>query len=260
MARKPFRSESANALLLHAKRRISELEGLEKTFSDTHPYEVLKDPHTYPGQVLYIAKIVSTPPIELAPVAFDVLHALRSSLDHVVFDASRWLGGNPRPKFTKFPFGKTKQDAIDDLGRKKSEVPLALRAYLLSHKPYRRGNKALWGLNDLRNSKVHKTLGTVGMASGSTVIGRWPRGGHIGHLTGIPLNQWDGRKHQLTYLRATTHEDVNVDIEIIVRITFGDSPAFKGKPAISVLKQLHSVCSDIVAGVEAEATRLTALT
>jgi len=126
------------------------------------------------------------------------------------------LGGKPSPKFTKFPFGKTKKNASDDLGRKKSEVPIELQKFLLSFKPYRRGNRAIWGLNDLRNEKIHRTLGTMAIANTRVLFGD----GIIGRLHFDTASKWDGRKNQLTYLEARSADNINVDINITINVTF----------------------------------------
>ncbi|WP_147373324.1 hypothetical protein [Henriciella mobilis] len=253
MPRNPtFESRSAQTILAHADLRLRELETAEKVFNERCPYRLFTERDFDTGHILFKAKIIESPPLSMVPIAFDVLGALRSSLDHVVYDASKRLGGKPRPKYTKFPFGKTKGGAKNDLGRKRSEVPAALHPYLLSFKPYMRGNKTLWALNEFRNHKIHRTLGLLAMATTTFAINT----GRIGVLHFDQVSEWDGRKRELTYLRATRVEDVNVEMQVSLNVTFQEIPSLKREPAIRLLRKMLADCQKIVSGVESKTVDL----
>ena len=82
-----------------------------------------------PNVLLKVSFPADAPP-RISALAFDAINCIRSSLDHCVFDAARIVGGKPSPKYTKFPHGKTKTDAENDLIRKKAEVPAVLHPLL----------------------------------------------------------------------------------------------------------------------------------
>tara|TARA_Y100001001_G_C7926429_1_gene280577 strand:+ start:63 stop:833 length:771 start_codon:yes stop_codon:yes gene_type:complete len=247
-----FESRSAQTLLAHADLRLRELETAEQVFNEQRPYRLFTDKDSDTGHILFKAKITESPPYSMVPIASEILGALRSSLDHVVYDASKRLGGKPRPKYTKFPFGKSKSGAKGDLGRKRSEVPDSLHPYLLSFKPYMRGNKTLWALNEFRNHKIHRTLGLMAIATTSFSFNT----GRIGALHFDQVSEWDGRKRELTYVRATRADDIDVEVEVTLNVTFQEIPLLKREPAVRLLRKMRAECQKIVSGIESKTTEI----
>lgn len=248
--------ESAKLLLNRAKTHRAEFETISRNFNEQRPYKMFRDYDLKAGTVLFKAKIHSFP-IELSAITFDILNCLRSSLDHCVFDSSVILGGRPKPEYTKFPFGKTKAAALQDLPRKRAEVPEIIRPYLMSFKPYQRGNKALWSLNKLRNDKIHRTLSVMAIANQSVGFGS----GHIGTLHIDHMKPfWDSGKMELTYMTASYVENVNIDIHIDVFVTFGNETPFAGEPAIGIFDKLIAIVEGVLSGIETETMRLVELT
>jgi hypothetical protein len=245
---------SAKVLLTMAEVHIGEFERVALAYVNGRPYTLFTEVDPKSGNTLFKAKIAHEPPKILSAHAFVILSCLRSSLDHAVYDSARILGGHPKPESTKFPFGPTRRQAKKDLEKKKSQVPPELARFLLKLKPYKRGNRALWAMNQLRNQKIHRTLSVMAIANRGIGFGV----GHIGLLEAFSVSsRWNSRKMELTYMAAAKAEDININIHIQPLVILGYGTPLAGKPAVPALKQLLGVAVGIVLGIEAETPRLT---
>jgi hypothetical protein len=99
----PF--ESPKLLVDRAKRDLTEFKEVESVFLSKRTYAFFteNDPKTW--DMVFKAKPDGELPKDIPVIVFDVINCLRSSLDHAVYDSSALLGGDSKPKYTKFPFG-----------------------------------------------------------------------------------------------------------------------------------------------------------
>jgi hypothetical protein len=223
---------------------------LEYAYRDEHPYELFREIDPATGDKLYKARLTSEIPAEASAIAFDIFNELRSALDHAVFDAAVLLGGAPKPKYTKFPFGSDAESAANDLPRKRAEVPECIRPFLLSFKPYPAGNRALWALNEMRNGKIHQTLvGSVGAAQ----VGFNEA---IGSLSFDMTPIRDMAKNEITYMRVHRGSSMKGKGNVTALIAFAEGSAFSGDPAVIVFEELFDIVGGIITGIEAETGRL----
>jgi hypothetical protein len=103
---------------------------------------------------------------DLLAMAGDVLHNLRSALDHLVYHLA--LVADPDAsddvlRKVAFPIGKSLED-YRTLRTRKMEGVIESRAveFIDSLKPYKSGNEALWRLNEANNIDKHRKLISVG--------------------------------------------------------------------------------------------------
>jgi hypothetical protein len=249
----PF--ESAKTLLHRAQQHITEFDAWLLAYRNGNPYEVFHDYDVASDKTTHKARVTKPPPGILAGIAFDCVNCLRSSLDHAVFDASKALSGNPSPKYTKFPFGIDAASAANDLRRKHSQVPECLHPFLLAQKPYPHsngGNQTLWGLNELRNGKIHQILAAVISGGGSTGVNILGSGRSVFTV----MSEWDGSKNEYTFLVTGGANEVPLDVRFTIDVQFGQSTPFADKPAPGSLKEMFTVAAGIVFGIEAETARL----
>ncbi len=248
--------KSPELLLRRAKTHIAEFEALEKRFVESKPYRQFIENDPENGDILHKASITADMPEFLPVILFDALNCMRSSLDHAVFDSSIVLTGRANPKYTKFPFGGTKEQAANELKRKHSEVPECMHPFLLAFGPFdpqNGGNKALYGLNEMRNGKIHRTLTEAAIAIQSIGFGA----GYIGKMIGNILSVWDRNKRELTYMRLSVSENVHININISVFVAFDEGTTFVKQPAVATLKELLGIIEGIVAAIKAETARLS---
>lgn len=247
----PF--SSSRLLLERAREHLDQFNHLEGIFVAKNPYTHFSqiDPDT--GE--HVFKVKATEPTKkLSVIAFDIINCIRSALDHAVFDSARVIGGKPHPKYTKFPFGKTADDAARDLSRyKDGEVPEAIRPYLLRFEPYEGGKEALWELNELRNGKIHRILQSFPIAQSGVGFGN----GWIGNVTLSTCNEWDNENRELTYMRFAAGADYDVEIDVSVRVILGDTSLLGAEPAAEIFAKFIEVGERIRLGIKAETKRLS---
>jgi hypothetical protein len=246
----PF--ESSAVLLARARKHVDEFEAAEKWFTDGKPYKLINKIDPQSGAIFMVAKVTKPIPAELSAIAFDAVNCLRSALDHAVFDSAERLGGKPKPKYTKFPFGLTADDAANDLPRKHSEVPESIRPFFLSFEPYKGGKHALWEMNELRNSKIHRILEATVARTGNVGI----TDGDIDRLDWRVIDKWDSRHSELTILEIAAGSRAKVNMRVSVKIAFQEGTPFGTKRALEVLRELVTVTNGIAKGIEAETARL----
>jgi hypothetical protein len=146
-----------------AKKHVVELDTAISVFLDTGPYEIgtKRDPNT--RQLIYYLARVENTPADLAAIAGDALHNLRSSLDHLMWLLTLANGQTPGEK-TYFPIS---DDAAKHAAKQATiEASIGPNAanVLNSFQPYKSGNNDLWRLHKLNNFHKHRLLVTVGSA------------------------------------------------------------------------------------------------
>jgi hypothetical protein len=103
---------------------------------------------------------------DLSNIVFDAANNARSALDQVAYTTAQ-LRGVSQPKSAKFPFGPTKEYMCNNARGGCKDVPPEIVTLFKSFKPYKEGNNALWGLNELANTPKHKLLVPVSIGNAS---------------------------------------------------------------------------------------------
>jgi len=115
-------------------------------------------------------KKVPSLPFDVAATAGDVIHNLRSALDHLAYHLVA-VGMECAPvlpltavemRQIEFPIAESSEKYESDKARKtKRMLPEAIDA--IDHlRPYKTGNEALWRIHELDNIDKHRTLFTLG--------------------------------------------------------------------------------------------------
>lgn len=146
-----------------ARQLMDELHAAVHGFLATAPYEggIRHDDAT--NERVYFLKSVRQPPIGLASLVGDILHNLRSALDHLAHELVVVGTGNEGPhRHVYFPLSEdaTRFEA-ETPGKVKGMRPEAIAA-IEALKPYRGGNNVLWRLHRLNIIDKHRTLIIVG--------------------------------------------------------------------------------------------------
>jgi hypothetical protein len=145
-----------------AKHHVKELESALVAFRETCPYETgaKKDPET--GYVIHYAVRVDDPGPEVAGLAGEAIHQLRSALDHLAAQLVR--SHSPRMDIDKvsFPISDEPKEgkAVPDT-RVKGMSDEAIKA-IDAIEPWKGGaGRDLWVLHKLNNIDKHRMLVTV---------------------------------------------------------------------------------------------------
>lgn len=248
---RPFKS--SRLLLARAQEHIDQFNHLENGFLARNPYSYFTDRDPETGQTRYKIKVSQRIGDRLPVIAFDIVNCLRSALDHAVFDSAKAIGGTPKPRDTKFPFGATREQAERNLDRYKgSEVPLEIRPVLLEFEPFKGGALKIWELNELRNQKIHRILKVIS-ASANTV--------HFGdgtmNATISMCSEWDDELNELTYMRIEEGATGTSRLYPSVNIAFVDRELFGGESTQRVFSSLLHSVKTIVERIEQETSRLS---
>jgi hypothetical protein len=143
-----------------AKKHIRDLEVARERFLAEEParYSTKFDSQT--GYELFYITDLRTPPAEFGLIAGDVIHNLRSALDHLAWQLVLANGQTPGNQ-TGFPIFD--EAAKYKAGRRRYVQGMAQSAVdaIDAAKPYKGGNDALWVLHSLDIADKHHALLTT---------------------------------------------------------------------------------------------------
>ena len=245
----PF--DSPKFLVQWAAHHLHKFNATEESFIASVPAAKVVEKNE--GEEFFTHKIRLLAQISPAPalLAFDILNALRSALDHAMYASVVALTGK-EPTNSKFPFGDTEEKALTDVGRKgKNPCDPNIIQRALKFKPWRdNGNEPLWAINALRNIKNHQNLIDVQLYPSETIISD----GYVkGFIWTTPY--YDSEKRELIYMR-TWERDHSTNINCGVCFVFGAKSKLPGRSCRSIFDDMVRVTQEIVLGLEAETARL----
>jgi hypothetical protein len=154
------RLDRIRAVVTRAKQNLRDFELGLKAFYDSTPYEVRHkiDPQA-PKRIYYLAKLTPVP-FELTAIARDVIHNLRSPLDHIA-DAlvSDARAGAPPNWVVYYPISGSASNYPATRRGKIKGVRQEIIDAIDATEPYKGGKgHALWQLNELDKLGKHRDL------------------------------------------------------------------------------------------------------
>jgi hypothetical protein len=244
-----------------AKEHIGQLEAEIRSFFMTDPYKVgtKRDPQT--RKLIYYLVSVREAPAKLSAITGDVIHNLRSALDHLAYHLVLVGGGSPS-KQTYFPISDSAAKyKTESIGKIKGMRPDAIKA-INAIKPYRGGNDALWRLHRLNNVDKHRLLITVGSAYRSANIGphahrmikqAWTDSG-FNDAEKIPVLDIFLRPADRMFPLKAGNElfidgpdaEVNEQMQFRFEIAFGEPQVVEGEPLLETLQSMADSVNHLV--------------
>src|ERR1051325_3198101 len=85
-----------------AKQHLRDLEVVRNSFINGNSYRIEREYHQQAGHNIYRVFDIQTPPAEIGLLAGDVIHNLRSALDHLAYQLV-YVNGAAHSKQTAFP-------------------------------------------------------------------------------------------------------------------------------------------------------------
>lgn len=162
---RPFRRRSLNdplAKISRAGEHLVSLKAEAREFLASSPWQNTRDTERAPEFVLYTFKVVRTPPKRVALIVADVVHNLRSALDHLAWQLARTTTETPYDR-TFFPI--LKKDTAQSRRTFASalrDVPPEAQRIIAGFQPYQAGDEAenhpLWILQSLWNIDKHRAI------------------------------------------------------------------------------------------------------
>jgi hypothetical protein len=169
-----------------AKSHLDDLVEAIKRFYETDPYDgVVKDnPETQRRE--FTVTQADPLPDELALISGDVIHNLRSALDHLIWQLIIANGGKPNEN-AAFPIWRSESKFKSSRPGYAKGVSKQALDLLYGLKPYKGGNDALWRIHKLDIVDKHRLLLTVAMRHESVIL---DLGGMANKLLGSDV-KWD---------------------------------------------------------------------
>jgi hypothetical protein len=166
--------------------------------------------------------------------AGDIVHNLRSALDHLAWELAKWKTGLPKkPNQCCFPIGRSLDNykAIKRGGAVAGMSPEAKKA-IDDLRPYKEGNEPLWRIHHLDIVDKHRHLLITGY--------------QISFLgTGLP-GTWSTVKEEPTYFFGLFEDDFQGEDERSPQPTAAELEVAHMKPLIPSLNELLVFSEDLI--------------
>ena len=144
-----------------AKKHLLDLETLLKQFRNERLNVVGSKGDFKAGHATHFHVDLPILPFDALAAAGDIVHNLRSALDHLAYQLVVVGSGKEPSRRVEFPIARD-HAAYEDGKAKKVEGmrPLAVK-HIDNLQPYKGGNQLLWRIHELDNIDKHRTLFTV---------------------------------------------------------------------------------------------------
>jgi hypothetical protein len=236
------------AKLRRAQVHLDELYSAGRRYADSRPYSIREEREIEHGNLYrkFFVDHVDPIPGNLALAMGDCVQNTRAALDHLAWQLVLAAGNTPTDStaFPIFDSGLTKKGKVRNIRVDGGIDPGAL-ALVKCSQPYTRrndpSNDPLAILHDLSNIDKHRTVLLVGVSYDAIA---WFRDSH--RLT----RSWTSPNDPLTLERNAqvgalgfsdpTHPEanVNVDIKLSLRVTFGQGERCEGQIVADVLQKV----------------------
>jgi hypothetical protein len=229
-----------------AKKHLADLIAIRNTFigqAEPDMIKVYTDPETG-NEITKITKIVAPPP-DIALIAGDAIHNLRSALDHLAYQLVFVKTKKKPPSSIYYPiFADAKSYETGKIGKVKGMSKEA-EDLIDASKPYLGGTDELYWLHTLDIAdKHHALVVTVVAVAGAWVISpaRWFRPDHKTcytlHNIRTPLNVGD-----IVLIREPNCED---KVDLSFDVGFGEPEIVKGQPIPKLLDDISNLIDGLI--------------
>jgi hypothetical protein len=216
-----------------AKKHLRDLQSELIKFKGEHVNVI--GPHTdeQTGQIIHSLGPLPVLPFNAMSCAGDVVHNLRSTLDHLAYHLAQVGTPDTEPSIdVSFPISASSKIYESRKARKvKGMRPEAIEA-IDRLKPYKGGNDLLWRLHELDNIDKHRFIFTV--APDYLFSGEWFGIALYWHKASDPL--FDG----------VLSKKMNDNAEFAAQKSSGQSQISRGDPLLPFLQQLVNLVEGIV--------------
>ncbi len=229
-----------------ARKHLRDLELARDNFINSKPYRLERESNLGTGYNIYRVFDIQTPSAEIGLIVGDVIHNLRSALDHLTYQLVLLNGASPT-KQTAFPvFDDAKKYTTGVAGKVKGIAQSAIDAIDASE-PYQGAKGAgFWVLHYLDIADKHHALLTplINVTKASfTMPGFWERGYRgVGGVSfpnfGKPLKEGD--------VVATREAEMDSDMNLTLDMAFTEPEVIEGRPVIKTLQRLADLVDNLI--------------
>jgi hypothetical protein len=247
MQASPF--TGAHSKLARARKHLDELRAAIAAFFAAQPYEVLHEEEISTGDLIYKLRICHEVPGDWSLIVGDVLHNLRSALDHLAWRLVE-LNNNTPSRHIQFVICANQaafQRAAPNNLRGVSQTAMT---FIENLHPYRGGDDLLWQLNELNSIDKHRLLLVTGSAFRSLGLAwKFTEASITLPLNLRPADRLFPLRHGVELLRvmkaARQSHDPSFPIQreepkFIFDIGFADGVVMTGEPVEEKLEEMYT--------------------
>lgn len=250
--------DGCRAKIARADENIKQLEGEIKAFLDTHPYGLDWTHDAQRKTVAWTAKAPPEHPLRWSVIAGEVVHELRSALDHLAWQLVIANGETP-DKRTEFPVFEKRGTYRTEGVKRLRGMSRAARDQIEQCQPFQAGTAlaehALFIVHELNRIDKHQLLNVVGSAirPNKIQVGGVPGTYNVTGMTTVlpdqvrPFNN-GAEMFTLQYQGETPPDGyAGVDLELEFTVAFEEDGPGRGKPTIKLLTDLSGKVFDTIA-------------
>lgn len=231
----PHPFASAIYSVRHAKRRLDELHGYLVAFRDSQPYGHVVERDLERGFKSHKIKLLKELPEPIAGTIFDVANNLRCALDQAGFAIAVAVGKSGNN--AHFPFGDSdKASASCHIAGRSKDLPQEIFDTMMASKPYKRGNRFLWAVNELANTHKHEVIVQPVTVQGVSLV-RGKRYPGIEPAAWPP--RWDRVKNEMEIARAPLDSTDKVEFHGQLAVGIGQIKELGNSAAMDILDRMH---------------------
>ena len=237
------------AKIERAKEHVRNLDSETRSFIEGSGYTVVINDEPKTGDRVFTVKVSSEPSLRWGIIVGDVMHNLRSSLDHLAWQLVIANKGKPG-KWTGFPIMESLEEfEAKGLGKIKGASTEAMRL-VESLEPYKGGNNALYALHRLNITDKHRLLITIGATQDSIAFGARTafdepiRVHFASYARTYPLK--DGTVIYRIDSALRNEPDMDMDPHFHFEVAMGEPGIFYGEALIPSLLQLGNLVDSVV--------------
>lgn len=255
--------EGAQGKIVRVRYQLRDLQERFQTFGGSHPYRLVPKFELRPGgekigDYSFVVESVSLPKREWGVLIGEIVHNLRSALDHTI-----WAASSKPSRKTQFPIFTSKTDWDKHKGHLMiATVPDQVRKFVIEAQPYSQtklpaSQHVLAVLNRLSNHDKHRLLHTAAI----TLEGASPGvegTGQFGTIREIVGNFGPLEPGQ-TMIRIVLEDPppeptINLYGEFSLGVAFtdptGEDAVLHGSPVMENLLNIYRYVGDLVTRVE----------
>jgi hypothetical protein len=229
-----------------AKKHFSDLEVVLNRFMNSKPYEIRMESDSHSGNNIYRIFDIQTPMAEFGLITGDVIHCLRSSLDHLAYQLVL-ANSNIPTKQTTFPIFEDSTKYTTGLSGKVTGMSQRAIDTINVTEPYQGGKgTGLWVLHYLDIADKHHMLLTplfnvteVSFTIPSFLEPDYRGAGNVSFPNfKKPLKNGD--------VIATRQTEMDKDMNLAIDIVLTEPDVIKSKPVIKTLCHLIELVESTV--------------
>jgi hypothetical protein len=158
--------EGCRAKIARAEVHLAELKLLVRRYIDTQPFRVIGEYHEATREYIIRAEAVpdhNPVPSDLMLIAGEIVHQLRSALDHLVWDlVVKNTGAPPTGTDSGYPIFRTADGYNGRAPQKIRGVSPSAANRILAAQPFHLGDRAeeelTWAVQELNNTDKHRLI------------------------------------------------------------------------------------------------------